>query len=293
MILINKIKSQDINFSQFYSVKSYFNPGFVASDKCRTLYLHTKYQMLQANGGFKVATLSFSDFYPNYNSGLNLYLQNDNQPNNILNFTRIAGAYVYDLKLKHLHISFWLQGQYNLRFINRQNIVTSSMIDSYSGQIIMHNNYFNGLKNKAWWDINFGSLLFGKNFFIGTSIKNYVTNYENKPYKLILSLAGLRIPLQTMDLEIYAINRNGLGNQIGLLGISKKFWLGLGADFYKFNPDKTNFDIGFTIKKVSFSFNYSVFVGKNLFSIYELGIKYRFKCKKGHRHAIFCPAYQL
>ena len=292
MILINKIKSQDINFSQFYSVKSYFNPGFVASDKCRSLYLHTKYQMLQANGGFKVATLSFSDFYPNYNSGINLYLQNDNQPNNILNFSRIAGAYVYDLNLKKTHISFWLQGQYNLRFVNWQNAVTSSMIDSYTGQI-SQNYSFPEFKTKAWWDINFGFLLFSKNFFIGSSVKNYVTNYENKPYKLVLSLVGLRIPLRTMALEIYAINRNGLSNQTGFLVINDRFWSGFGIDFQEININKINFDIGFIIKKVSFSFNYSVFVGKNLFSIYELGIKYRFKCKKGHRHAIFCPAYQL
>ncbi len=248
--------------------------------------------MLQVDGGFKVVTLSFSDFFPHFNSGINMYLQNDNQPNNILNFTRFAAAYVYDLNMKKQNLSFWLQGQYNLKTINRENIVTSSMIDSYTGRILQNTN-FSKIDFKTWWDINFGFLFFSKNFFAGTSVKNYVTNNKAYSYRLIMSLVGIRIPLKSIDLEIYEINRNGWSNLVGVLFESDRYWLGFSTDFQKIKLEKVNFDIGFTIKKARFSFNYSVFVNKNLFSIYELSVKYRFKCKKGRKRAIFCPAYQL
>ncbi len=289
----SNINGQDINFSQIYSVKSYINPGFVATNNCSELYLHTKYQTPSIDGGFKTVTLSYSNFLPKYNSGLSFFLQNDIQPSNIINNYRIAFAYIYRIKTKKVKIGLWLQAEENWTKINNNNIITSSMINPLTSNITPQN-YGSLNINQTWTNFNFGYLLSTQNLFIGTSVIGYAsldqTFYKNRQ---ITNIIGIKKKYRFFDINALVINRNLNQNLAAFYWITDNYWIGIGTKFYNIELNSINFDFGLRIKKTDISFAYNVSTNKNLFSTYELSIKFRLKCKKEYRRAIFCPAYEL
>jgi hypothetical protein len=284
----------NINFSQFYSVKNYFNPGFAATTPCSEFYIHSKYQFPFSDGGFKTFTFSGSSFLPRYNSGYSLFLQNDLDPQNILNYTRISAAYIYRVRLGNLRFAFWLQSEYNSLKINVNNVVLPSMIDPATGQLINSAN-LNAQTFRYQAKVNFGYLFWIKDFFIGNSANNLLTlNTDWEQSKYYTTVVGYTFHLRRAKMELYSFWQNLDYQQYGVIWEQGDIWFGTGAGFLNiFYLKKINFDIGFWLKNKSISFNYAVMVNKNPFSIYEVSIKFRFRCKKSIGKTIICPAYQL
>ncbi len=265
----------------------------MASDACSQVYLHTKYQLPGIDGGFKTVTLDYSNFFPNLNSGFNLFIQNDNQPQNILNFSRISGSYVYRLKIAKIHIGFWVQARGEALFFNPGNVVLPSMIDPSNGQII-GTPAINS--SQSYWRavFDFGYLLYSKRFFIGNGLNGYAqTGNAWLADKSVTTVVGYNFQGRDFDVETYAFLKDLSYIHGGLFVNYEKLWLGGGIDIEKFFLKKIYIDLGIKHNRARFSFNYGIVLNKNLFSTYEFGINFRFKCKKSGRTTIICPAYQL
>ncbi len=285
---------QDINFSQFYPVKNYYNPGFVASDMCTDIFFHTKYEAAGFDGGFKTVTASYSSFFPELNLGLSVYLQNDFSPQNIFTDIYSTSALVYRINLSKFKIAAWLQPEFYYWHVNSANIVSGSMIDALSGQVV--NSLNTGFSQSQYGlSLNFGYLLFGRHFFAGNSFKNYA-RLENlfTPEKAVFTVAGFDADIdRDKTLELYLLDKNLSENQLGFLFHFNNVFAGTNAGFYYYSLNKIGFDFGVKLNSTLFSFNYTLLINKIWVSIYEISIDFRFKCKKAGKRAIICPAYQL
>ncbi len=264
-------------------------------NKCKSLTFHSQIIAPEFNGGFKSATAMFSNFYPNSNLGLNLFIQNDISPNFIFNNSTISSSLIYNIKIsQNLNFSPWIQPQIKLLFINPNKIILGSMLDYNTGQIISSADYHpqNALNYRV--NLNFGFLFFSKNFFLGLNTQFIPLSSEPITKKFSFwTTTGLKFNISQNTLSIVNNNINLNNNQILLIYETKKLWVGSNLNFFKTYLTKIGVDLGLKFRKYSMAFNYTIFAPGLLANSFELSIIFKFHCKKYNFNTIFCPAYQL
>ena len=284
-----KLFSQIINFSQIYAIKYFYNPGFAAKDYCTNIIVHTSEQAPSFQGGFKTVNLSFSKFYPKYKSGFSIYFQNDISPLQILYHQNFSLSYIFASKLGKINFALWSQVNLFDYTINSKSIILPSSLNYITGEIIKPTiTYANNFDASVY--TSFGTLIFNKYFFAGISYHNAANIWTLKKYKLepqFSAISGLKLK----NLEFYIFSNNLTINQLGTLYHTNKIFFGINLALDELKFVSIGWDFGLKLNNYIISFGYST---KNFnFSLYELSIIFRLKCKNSRFHTIICPAYQL
>lgn len=99
VLLINFVKAQDPQFTQFYANPLYLAPSFAGSTDADRVSLNYRIQWPELGNSFTVYTLSYDHYFPLMKSGLGFLFLRDEAGSGSLATTNIGMVYSYNLKL--------------------------------------------------------------------------------------------------------------------------------------------------------------------------------------------------
>ncbi|MFN8437075.1 MAG: type IX secretion system membrane protein PorP/SprF [Cytophagales bacterium] len=304
-IFTSNIKSQDIQFSQFYTANLYQNPAFAGSAHAHRFMIHSRMQWLglnkYGNNGGKYFTYfaSFDTYFKKQKSGLSFMLLRDEIGDKKINSTEFYAQYSYEVHLnKRFTFKPGLQLGIGQRTYDYQNLIFPREVsdDGINDQI---DNIVNGA-NKTFPDISSGMLFYDKKFWVG-----YSSHHINRPniasegtsrtpvkhaitggYKIILSRKNTLNYRTTTAKEVsltptlhYKFQGKSDQFDLGLYGIYEFFLLGVwyrGIPFKEYkkanlrNNESIVAQTGFKWERWNFSYSYD-FVISSLGGIRQSG----------------------
>jgi len=149
---------QEFNFSQFYSHKLLFNPGYAGSSDCPCLTLTHREQWLGLEGAPSTSAFSFHTPLFANKVGVGLSVMNDKI--GYFNAMTLNGMYSYRVLIGEGSLSFGLQGSYRRYSIDEAEVTTIGQDDPTLLQ-----------DAQPFSTVNFGAGIYyeNKKFFLGVS----------------------------------------------------------------------------------------------------------------------------
>ncbi|WMJ74439.1 type IX secretion system membrane protein PorP/SprF [Cytophagaceae bacterium ABcell3] len=171
--LPEKVKGQDIQFSQFYAASPYLNPGFAGSAHQTRGIFHQRLQWPRLEARYITSYFSADTYFDTYKSGVGFYAIRDIQGDNTISSNEVAAMYSYELHiLDNLSFRPGVQLTYISRLLNYSNLYFSNQIDD------MGNIYLNNTGNPMTHFISVasGGILYSDRFWFG-----YSSHHMNNP----------------------------------------------------------------------------------------------------------------
>ncbi len=322
--MIQLVKAQDVQFSQYYNLIQYQNPAFVGTSFGWRANLHSRIQWpgLDAKYITNVASVDYN--LSRYNSGIGMMVISDDQGSALKTYKGIA-QYAYQAELSSNTI---LRAGLSAGLVRRQlNNANLYYPEQFNGAGFDNQNNAPSL-SKNYLDLTGGLLLYTSKFWMGLS-----GSHLNKPNQSLTGgseiipvkfdlLTGIKINLKTSqnmrylshnDDDIWALyptvlyKWQGKSDQIdlGMYSIYNVFKLGLwyrgipvkNYETSSFNNESIIALIGIKIQNVSVNYSYDFGVSKLApysRGAHELNLTFLFpetKNKKQAYKTLPCPDF--
>ncbi len=294
------VKAQDINFSQSYYFKEFINPSFVGLDNCSHIGVNER-SIALGFGGINTVRAGLSGFYPNINSGFALLLNNEKHPDNIINGFTLRLAYVYKIKISDkLRIIPSVGIDYSQRIINPGHIVFPSMIDQW-GSVGSVNYSSLPDRNLRYMGLDLSLLAALGGFYMGAMVKNVViyqlggNSLINKGLSFVMGYDYFSgsVKKYSFILNVKKTQQVVESNISFSWFLSKNFSLSAAVQGINLNGVIASFTGVYRKGRFDWLFSYGFSASPIAFSVYEVGGRYKFNCKKSAQKTINCPAYQF
>ena len=166
-----EVRSQDPHLTQFYASPVYLNPSFAGANVCSRTSLTYRDQWPGINTAFKTFVFSVDHSVLQYNLGLGLLISSDIAGSGDLRTTTINPIVSYGVKIsRKMAIRFGVQPGVGFKSINYDKLVFGDQLVRGGGVATVESLP----KNKVYFDVGAGALLYSETFWAGLSI-NHLT----------------------------------------------------------------------------------------------------------------------
>ncbi len=198
-----ELRAQDAQFSQFYAMPLYLNPGFAGTASQHRFNLIHRIQWPNLPKAFNTTALSYDYNMRHLNSGFGLMFIHDQAGTGGLVNNNLGGFYTYKIHLeKGWVISPGLQFSYNMRNLDFSKLVLNDQLEFNSGGIPTTSDPdVRKVQGIGFFDFATGLLVYNKLGWGGVSVyhlnepnQSFTENIDRLPAKYSLH-GGVRIPL--------------------------------------------------------------------------------------------------
>lgn len=167
--VLQEVRAQDPQFTQFYANPLYLNPAFAGSVRCPRFVLNYRNQWPAIPGNFVTYSASYDQHFDGINGGLGLLVTNDVAGEGTLNTLNVSGIYSYHLEVnRNFSIKAGFQATYAQRTLDWNKLTFGDQIDSRYGFIYGTQETF-GPNSVSFVDFSAGVIGYSEKFFIGFS----------------------------------------------------------------------------------------------------------------------------
>ncbi len=163
-----ELKSQDIQFSQFYNVPLYMNPGFAGSLHRTRVSFHQRLQWPKLDAKYTTSVLSADTYFSKYKSGLGLMVLQDNQGGGQISSTEVHFMYSYEVNInRKWTFKPGIEAAYVSRFLNYAELRFPHQFNNTQGLVTGTDPQELLNRAKAYADLSAGGILYTKEFWLG------------------------------------------------------------------------------------------------------------------------------
>ncbi len=301
--IINDLKAQDPQFTQFYANPLYLNPAFAGTARCPRICMNYRNQWPNLSGTYVTYNASYDQHIDAINGGIGILVNQDDQAHGTLKSTNFSAMYSYLLPVtREFSIKAGLQAGFFSKSLDRNKLNFGDMIDARRG-FVWNTNEIIPSQNKTNLDFGAGLLGYSKRYFVGAAFHHITQPDEGLQgvSKLPLKItghAGAIIPLEKGN-ESY-ISPNILFQQqakftqlnLGMYFVKGAF---VGGLWYR-NSDAFIALVGVQTDHLKIGYSYDVTVSKlasNTAGAHEVSLQMQFECrpKKKKYRTISCPSF--
>lgn len=207
LMLLTKgvVTAQDPQFSQFYAAPLYLNPALTGGTSQARAGINYRNQWPAIDANFTTTSVYFDYFLEDYNSGVGVIINRDEEGLAGLRSLHIGLQYSYELQLsKNLGFRPGVQVALFNRNINFNKLTFGDQYDQQTGEFInsVTAEQFRSLDSRTFMDLSFGGVFFTRRAWLGASAwhltePNQTLIGEVSPLPLKLSVhGGFKIPLK-------------------------------------------------------------------------------------------------
>lgn len=304
IVLSNTLYSQ--NLRHVVLLPQNYNTAFAGINKCKNLSLSNNIHYINNGQYFYSNSLIFDGYFNKISGGFLMKIKNSTAPNNIFNSKSLIFAYSYHLRLNRKYmISFAIGTQFKSENFNSSVLIFPNMMNLWSNNILPSTEYFPSYKSKSF-NFNAGLVFWSKNFYLSTSVNNFLTLNIQEPlinnvlYTILIERKEIELNpkmfLSTNSVFFYTNKRIETYN--GLIFSFLNFDIGaLSKQNFSSNYFSNGaiflFAIALNKLKIEYSyeFYYSGFYAP-FSSNSEITLKYTLNCTEKHNNnTINCPTY--
>lgn len=303
---IENSKAQEVR--QFSVLPHNYNIGFAGISKCKNINLSNNIHPLNLNQFFYSNTLIYEGYQPKLSGGILIKFNNQTYPDNVFSHQKFSFGYSYHLMLNNKYrISFGLETQFYTEKFSTDKLIFSKMINLWNNNLLLSTENILPYTSKQI-SFNTGLVFWAKDFYLSTSVNNFLPIYLQEPKKsiVLITLFSERKNIklnQSLFLKLnsaffysnYNITSyngfvlNIFNTSIGVASIQNIMMKSLsnGVQLF-FGIEYNKILIGF-----SNEFYYSGFYS-TINTNSELSLKFQLNCNQNKTdYTIKCPAYQL
>jgi type IX secretion system PorP/SprF family membrane protein len=199
-LLIHTVRSQDPQFSQFYSNPLYLGPSFAGAVEGSRIATSYRNQWWESTSPFRAYSVSYDHYFSTFNSGVGIIAYKDVAGSSNLGSTNIGLQYSYNFQVfNRLHI--------------RPGLAFYYVEHGFSGNLLFIDNIIHPSNNTGAptpassnsRDIDFGSsaLIYSKKFWLGSTFDHLLTP------KISLYSSESYIPIKFTVYGGYEFRRRG------------------------------------------------------------------------------------
>lgn len=165
--VLNEVKAQDPQFTQFYANPLYLNPAFAGSVRCPRFVVNYRNQWPAIPGNYVTYSASYDQHFDGIAGGLGVLVTNDVAGDGTLVTTNVSGIYSYHLPVsRNFSIKAGFQATYAQRTLDWTRLTFGDQIDSKFGFIYATQETF-GPNTVSFVDFSAGVIGYSERFFIG------------------------------------------------------------------------------------------------------------------------------
>ncbi len=308
------VRSQDPQFTQFYSAPLYLAPSFAGATVQHRVATSIRNQWPSIPQGFLTYAFSYDHYFANFNSGVGVLVFRDQAGSGNLNNTAVGVCYSYDFNISRTwHIRPGAAFYYNMWGIDFHRLTFGDMLEGDGSGSSIENSPVKDFTG----DVDFATsvLVYTNRFWSGFSIDhllrpNQSFYYEKSrvPFKYqvfggyqMVKFGRLLKPIDETISFAYLYKRQGQDNQLDMGLYWNKYPMVLGF-WYRGIPilnsprgDMLAFLVGFKMSGLSIGYSYDFTISHlvgNTSGAHELSLIYQFKTKiKKKMHSIPCPEF--
>ena len=200
---VGELQAQDAQFSQFYAMPLYLNPGFVGTAQQHRFNLAHRIQWPNLPKAFTTTAISYDYNMKRLNSGFGLMAVKDKAGTGGLMSNNLGGFYSYKIQLeKGWVFSPGLQFSYTLRGLDWSKLTLQDQIDFKDGTLPTTNDpEARKVENVGFFDFGTGIVAYNKLAWVGVSVyhlnepnQSFTEKDDRMPAKYSAH-GGVRIPL--------------------------------------------------------------------------------------------------
>lgn len=181
LALYSKMAGQDMQYSQFYAAPLYINPAFTGSTIQHRFILNYRNQWPSIPGVFESYHASYEYNAAKLNSGFGLIFNREEAGSFGLTTDMVALSYAYRFRLnRKTALQTGLKMGYAFRGIDFDKLVFNDQLESNSSLTADQDAFLN--ENVSYPDISWGILLYGNNYWFGSSV-----NHINQPDQSLIN----------------------------------------------------------------------------------------------------------
>ncbi len=326
LICFNKIKSQDMHFTQFYAAPLYLNPAFTGANICSRICMTYRNQWPGINTTYQSYLLSYDHYLQDQHLGVGLQFATDRAGTGGLKTTLINPSFAFETKInKNIGVRFGIQPGITIKSIQFDKLLFGDQIArGGSSNPSSVATVESPTQNKTFVDIGAGTLIYTSNLWLGTSFYHI-----NKPNESLVGGNSSILPVRysvhggakvalnkdekDSDLRKYVslvMNYSGQGKfdqfDVGIYYtqtiFNAGFWYrGLpGLKAYQpgySNNDAIAFLIGLQAKRANIGYSYDITVSQlanNTKGAHEITLSFQLcsvKQKPTKRLTVSCPKF--
>jgi len=306
--ILQEVKAQDPQFTQFYANPLYLNPAFAGVARCPRFILNYRNQWPAIPGNYITYSASYDQHVDALSGGIGVLVTNDVAGQGTLNTLNFSGIYSYHLEVnRNFSIKAGFQATYAQRTLDWSKLTFSDQIDSRYGFIYSTKEVF-GPNSVNYVDFSAGMIGYSEKFFFGFAAhhltqpdQSFLVPSSRLPMK-ITAHAGASIPLsrKTRFNDPAKISPNILFQQqqdfrqinIGMYFQKSPFVAGL---WYR-NKDAFIALVGIQQGLFKFGYSYDVTVSRltnTTGGAHEISVSMQVDCKpkKKRFRTINCPSF--
>lgn len=302
--LLNEVRAQDPQFTQFYANPLYLNPAFAGTARCPRICINYRNQWPAISGTFVTYSASYDQHIDGIAGGIGLLVTNDRAGKGTLNTTNVSGIYSYQLNLtREFSMKFGIQATYAQKSVDWSKLTFGDMIDPRTGFVYSTNEIPNAT-TRSNVDISAGMLGYSRRYFFGFAVHHVTEPDEgflgtSKLPMKYTGHAGALIPLGGRYSES-SISPNILYQRqqdFQQLNLGVYFTKGalVGGLWYR-NQDSFIILLGFQQDLFKFGYSYDVTVSRLTNATagsHEISFQMQFECKPKKRkfRTVSCPSF--
>lgn len=317
LLMMNAVRAQDPEFSQFYANPLYLNPALAGGNICPRIIANYRNQWPSIGNAFVAYNASFDQYFDFLHGGVGLLLTTDRAGGGNLNTTIIGLMYAYKFNITgHLQASMGVKANYYQRSLKWQNLTFEDMIDPQSGFILPTSEKQPDNPSLGVPDFSAGVFLAYDDLLYGGIAVDHLSQpkigfYTDNSTQLYVkytvhvgSVINLKKEGSWGDDREFSISPNILFQQqfnfhqlnVGLYLTIDPFIGGLWFRHNFENPDAIIPMIGLHWKNLRVGYSYDYTISKLQGAsggAHEVSASWQFPCieKKRHIHAIKCPHF--
>lgn len=306
--ILQEVRAQDPQFTQFYANPLYLNPAFAGVVRCPRFILNYRNQWPAIPGNYITYSASYDQHIDALNGGIGVLVTNDVAGQGTLNTLNFSGIYSYHLEVnRNFSIKAGFQATYAQRTLDWSKLTFSDQIDSRYGFIYSTKEVF-GPNSVNYVDFSAGLIGYSERFFFGFAAhhltqpdQSFLVPSSRLPMK-ITAHAGASIPLsrKTRFNDPAKISPNILFQQqqdfrqinVGMYFQKSPFVAGL---WYR-NKDAFIALVGIQQGLFKFGYSYDVTISRltnTTGGAHEISVSMQVDCKpkKKRFRTINCPSF--
>lgn len=324
---MGELRAQDAQFSQFYAMPLYLNPGFTGTAQQHRVNSIHRIQWPSLPKAFTTSAISYDYNMRHLNSGFGLMVQRDKAGTGGLMSTNVGGFYAYKIQLeKGWIISPGLQFSYTMRNLDFSQLTMHDQLAFNAGSLPSTSDPdVRKVQGVGYFDFGTGLLVYNKTTWFGASVyhlnepnQSFIHQDDRLPAKYSVH-GGVRIPLYNGPMERERISslapsfiykKQGefqqldLGMHFHYNPIMAGFWYRgvplVKNDYDYLRQDAVSFLFGlrFDQFEVGYSYDFTVSsMGPASGGSHEVAIMYQFNAAKSSRKVkrkekfIPCPTF--
>ena len=313
--MLNGIKAQDPEFSQFYANPLYLNPALAGTPKCPRACLNYRNQWPALGKTYVTYSASYDQRVKALEGSLGLLIYQDVQGDGAINTTNISGMYSYTFQIsRNLMLNAAFQASYIQKKLN-WDFIFPDMIHPLYGPIYPTSEILVPTDNtKGHFDFSAGFIGYNRNYFFGLGIHHLTQPTESfrgiddavLPRKFTVHF-GTNIPLKGIGVkkDELSISPNLLFQQqqdfqqmnwgfyLNRKGIVVGTWFRQNLTFHY---DSFIMLLGYVEEKMKFAYSYDLTTSQlrnQTLGAHEVSFSFIFPCPKNKVtfRPISCPSF--